>query len=385
MSRGGGRNGDNMDYVHLLIKPSSGMCNLNCKYCFYHDIVEKREQRSYGFMEDDTLERVIEKALLYAKKECTIAFQGGEPTLIGLDFFKKVVELQKKYNRNHVVIHNSIQTNGYGLDGEWADFLRENHFLVGISLDGVKDTHDENRLDPRGNGTFSKIMRTIQLFESRKVEYNILTVVNRQTAKKINKIYNFYKKNGFSYLQFIPCLDPLEEEPGQHPYSLTPKEYGAFLKTLFDLWYQDIKRGEGVSVRQFENYIEMMLGYPPEACGMSGVCGYQHVVEADGSVYPCDFYVLDQYRLGNLKEESLEQVNEKRREIGFVEASRQVDDACKACRWYALCRGGCRRHRPLKADGSLGLNYFCESYRMFFEHTAGRMEELARMVASRQR
>lgn len=373
-----------MKYVHLLIKPSSGICNLNCRYCFYHDITEKREQRSYGFMEDDTLEEVIKKGISYAEKECTIAFQGGEPTLIGLEFFQKAISLQKKYNTKKILIHNAIQTNGLGLDETWADFLHDNHFLAGISLDGIKDTHDYNRLDPKGRGTFSRIMQTIQLFESHYVEYNILTVVNRQTAKKANRIYNFYKKNKLQYLQFIPCLDPLWEEAGKQDYSLTPKDYGTFLNTLFDLWYRDVKNGHPVSIRQFDNYITMMLGYPPETCGMNGMCGYQHVVEADGSVYPCDFYVLDQYRLGNLREVSFETINQKRKELHFIEDSMAVDIKCKSCRYFSLCRGGCRRHRPVLEDGTLGLNYFCESYEMFFAYAGNRIGELARMVASRR-
>lgn len=360
------------------------MCNLNCRYCFYHDITEKREQHSYGFMDESTLEAVIKKGLAYAEKECTIAFQGGEPTLIGLDFFRNVLNLQAKYNTRKIPVHNVIQTNGIGMDEEWAVFLRDNHFLTGLSLDGIKETHDCNRLDARGSGTFSRVMHTIQLFENHQVEYNILTVVNRQTAKKVTRIYNFYKKNHLAYLQFIPCLDPLGEKPGQEDYSLTPKEYGQFLKTLFDLWYQDIKSGHPVSIRQFENYIEMMLGYPPEACGMSGVCGYQHVIEADGSVYPCDFYVLDQYRLGNLNEVDFQQINQQRKEIGFIETSASADHKCRNCRFFSLCRGGCRRNRLLTKDGSLGLNYFCESYEMFFSYAWERMSELAHMIAFRR-
>ena len=203
-----------MRSIHLLIKPASGMCNLNCRYCFYHDIVEKREQRSYGFMSEETLEAVIEKALRYAEQDCTIAFQGGEPTLAGLDFYKKVVEFQKKHNRKGVRVHNAIQTNGMLLDGQWADFLRDNHFLVGISLDGVKEMHDCNRLDARWEGTFGRVMDAISLLERHGVEYNVLTVVNRQTAARATRIYNFYKRNGLKYLQFIPCLDPLGDEHG---------------------------------------------------------------------------------------------------------------------------------------------------------------------------
>lgn len=371
-----------MQHVHLLIKPSSGMCNLNCRYCFYHDIVEKREQRSYGFMEEATLEAVIQKGIAAAQKECTIAFQGGEPTLIGLDFYEKAVALQKKHNPRGIRISNSIQTNGVGLDDRWARFFRENQFLVGISLDGYGEVHDCNRVDAGGQGTFRRVMDALDVLKRNRVEFNVLTVVTRQNAKKINRIYEFYKKQNLAYLQFIPCLDPIFEEPGKMGYSLTPKEYGMFLNRLFDLWYQDVKKGTPVSIRQFENYVEMLLGYPPEACGMSGVCGLQHVVEADGSVYPCDFYVLDQYRLGNLTTDTLEQINENRMAMGYIEESRKVDPKCKTCPYFSLCRGGCRRNRLVLPDGGLGRNYFCESYEMFFQYAGPRLRELANAIAS---
>lgn len=361
------------------------MCNLNCRYCFYRDITKKREQSSYGFMTEETLEAVIQKGLSYAGQDCTIAFQGGEPTLAGLDFYKTVVELEKKHNKKGVRVHNAIQTNGIGLDAAWADFFRDNNFLVGISLDGVKQTHDINRVDSREDGTYQRVIEAIRLLDSRRVEYNVLTVVNRQTAPRAGRIYNFYKRMGLSYLQFIPCLDPYGDTPGAMPYSLTAADYGTFLCTLFDLWYRDVKKGEGCSIRQFENYIEMLLGFPPEACGMIGVCGMQHVVEADGSVYPCDFYVLDGFRLGNLRTDSFETINRRREALGFVEASRKIDPECRSCRFFPLCRGGCRRHRPVNPDGTLGRNIFCESYKRFFSYTEERLTELARVVAGNLR
>ena len=165
------------------------------------------------------------------------------------------------------------------------------------------------------------------------------------------------------------------------PYSLTAEAYGTFLCTLFDQWYRDVKKGAGCSIRQFENYIGMLLGCPPEECGMSGVCGMQHVVEADGSVYPCDFYVLDAYRLGNLRTDSFEQINQRRKDIAFVEASMAIDPECRCCRFFSLCRGGCRRHRPVNRGGTLGKNIFCESYRRFFAYTEERLRELASLAA----
>lgn len=371
-----------MPPIHLLIKPSSGACNLRCRYCFYHDVMENREQAFLGFMSPETQEHLIQKALERADGQCTFAYQGGEPTLIGLDYFKRAAELEAKYNRKGVTIHHAIQTNGYALDEEWARFFVENRYLVGLSMDGTQQTHDRYRVDPAGEGTFRQVQRTARMFDRFGVEYNILTVVNGQTAKKIQSIYTFYKKNGYRYLQFIPCLDPLGEEPGSREYSLTPKAYGEFLCLLFDLWYRDLMAGEEISIRQFDNYIQMLLGYPPESCGMSGVCSFQNVVEADGGVYPCDFYVLDEYCLGNLNRDSFEDLERRRKELQFVEESRAVDPDCGQCRWYPICRGGCKRYRePRTEQRALRKNFFCESYQMFFAHSISRMEEIARYVA----
>ena len=364
-----------MPPINLLIKPASGMCNLRCRYCFYHDLTAKRETASYGMMKPEVLEQVIGKALDYADGECTIAYQGGEPTLAGLNFFRQSILFQKKYNHKKIAVHNAIQTNGYGLDEQWAEFLAANRFLVGISVDGTSKTHDAFRLDARGKGTFSQVMKTVRIFREHHVEFNILTVVHAHTAKKIRDIYRFYKANQLHYLQFIPCLDPFGQEPGKEEYSLTPKGYGGFLCSLFD--YEDIIKGEAIHIRQFENYVEMLLGYPPESCGMSGICSFQHVVEADGGVYPCDFYVMDGYRLGNLTKDGFEDIQRRRAEIQFIEKSMAVDEKCRNCKYDSICRGGCKRYREPKADGRLRLNYFCESYRMFFSHAGDRLAALA--------
>lgn len=217
-----------MPPLNLLIKPASGACNLRCRYCFYYDLTEHREISSYGMMKPEVLEEVIRKALEYAEGECTIAYQGGEPTLAGLDFFRQSVLFQQKHNHKGLTIHNAIQTNGMALDEEWAKFLSKNNFLTGISVDGTSKTHDAFRKDPQDRDTFSRVMKTIRLFREHQVEFNILTVVNAYTAKQIQEIYRFYRAKNFRYLQFIPCLDPLGEEPGHREYSLTPKAYGEF-------------------------------------------------------------------------------------------------------------------------------------------------------------
>lgn len=281
-----------MPPISVLIKPASGNCNLRCEYCFYYDTMSKRTQSSYGFMPEETLEAVIKQVLAYAEGECTIAYQGGEPTLRGLPFFIKSMEYQEKYNVNHVRIYNSIQTNGYAIDKEWADFFAANHFLVGVSLDGTRKVHDAYRHDIRNEGSFYKVMDTIEFLKRRGVEFNVLSVVNALTAPQIEKIYRFFQKNDIRYLQFIACLNPLNECQGLRDYSLTPEVYGKFLIDLFGLWYQDLKEGKQTYIRQFENYVAMLLGHMPESCDMRGFCGMQYVVEADGSVYPCDFYVF---------------------------------------------------------------------------------------------
>lgn len=374
-----------MPALQLLIKPASGLCNMQCKYCFYCDIAQKREISSYGIMKPEILEEVIKKALEYADYSCGFAFQGGEPTLAGLDFYKRVIELQKKYNHKKVKINNAIQTNGYGIDEDWCRFLSENHFLTGLSIDGIKATHDIYRKNIKGGDTFLRIMETAAMFRRFSVEYNILTVVNARTAAKVKRIYEFYRKNGFAYQQYIACLDPVFEKQGEQEYSLTPGMYGEFLKELFDLWYLDLQWGRQPYIRQFENYVAILLGQQPESCEQRGICGVQHVVEADGQVYPCDFYVLDDYRLGNLREVSFEEIGKRRKETGFIQDSANHDEECKKCPYFALCRGGCARHR-IKHKELLGKrNYFCEGYKLFFDHSFRRLNEIAHRISQQER
>ena len=314
-----------MPPISLLIKPASSNCNLRCKYCFYHSLAENRQTDSYGIMDIETLEILVRKTMEYADYGCSFVFQGGEPTLAGLDFFRSLVEFQKKYNKKNVYISNAIQTNGMVIDEEWARFLAENKFLVGLSLDGPKDIHDSYRAGPNGKGSFIRIMETVNHFNKYKVEYNILSVVTAHSARHINKIYNFFKKHGFRYLQFIPCLDPLGEHPGGYEHSLTPERYAYFLKTLFDRWYNDILQGNMISIRYFDNIVGMAMGYRPESCGMSGVCTCQFVVEANGGVYPCDFYVIDEWYLGNLEHSSFEEIWNSETTGRFIEVSKYVD------------------------------------------------------------
>ena len=372
-----------MPPIQLLIKPASGNCNLRCKYCFYYDEMQHRETDNYGLMSLNTLENLVKKTLEFADGSCGFAFQGGEPTSSGLEFFKALIRFQEKYNIKNINISNSIQTNGYRLDESWAEFFAEHKFLVGVSLDGTKYTHDTYRLNTKGEGSFSDVMKTIEMFDKHHVEYNILTVVNGRTAEKISKIYSFYEKNGWKYQQYIACLDPIGEKPGSREYSLTPEIYGDFLVTLFDLWYLDWQRGKQPYIRMFENYIGILMGYVPEACDQRGVCSIQYVAEADGSVYPCDFYVMDGYEIGNFNENSIEEMAKKGANSGFVEKSLENKTECERCQYGFLCRGGCRRNRQMDENGTLGENYFCNSYKKFFDSALPRMRQIALEVSRR--
>jgi len=367
-----------MPQISVLMKPSSGMCNMSCDYCFYSDEAHKRTQASYGFMSEQTLKNIIRKTMAHAEGIISYAYQGGEPTLRGVDFFRKAMEYQKQYNKKGIQVHNALQTNGYALDGEWCRFFHEHHFLVGVSVDGTRAVHDAYRHDKMGNPTYDRILQAAELLDKYQVDYNILTVVNRRVAENIREVYEAYRRHGWRYQQYIACLDPLGEVRGQNSYALKPEQYGRFLIELFDLWYEDWKRGRQPYIRQFENYVGILLGYRPESCEQCGSCGIQYAAEADGSVYPCDFYMLDPYRLGNFNEHRLDDIDRKRRELEFVERSIVLlSEKCRACPYYRLCRGGCQRNRDWNERLGAYENYFCSSYQMFFDACLGRMHEVA--------
>ncbi len=361
-----------MKYIQMMIKPASSNCNLKCSYCFYEDECKNREVSSYGIMKEDTMEILIKKALEEAEDFCTFGFQGGEPTLAGLEFFEKFVECTKKYKKKETKVNFCLQTNGTLLDDKWVKFLKENNFLVGISLDGTKEIHDRNRQDAKKKGTFALVLKNAKELLKNQVEVNILCVLTKQSAKKISSIYGFLKKEGFYYQQYIPCLDALGEEEGQHPWSLTPKVYGEALKELFDLWFEDIQKGNIVSVREFDNWLSILKGLPPEACSQSGRCSMQNIVEANGDIYPCDFYVLDHCRVANVQDENFRFFQGILPNMEFFKEGMKRGEACKKCKWYPLCRGGCRRNYTKE-----NKNYFCEAYQEFFEYTIARWEWLA--------
>ncbi len=367
-----------MPPLNVLIKPASGRCNLRCRYCFYTDETCNRETPDFGMMSEQTTEQVVKKSLAFAEGSCSFGFQGGEPTLRGLDFFERFTELVKKYNEKQVPVSYTMQTNGMRIDAAWARFFKENRFLIGLSLDGDKALHDENRIDAAEKGTFLRVKRAAEALNAEGVEYNILTVVTRQTARNIRRIYAFFMKNGFFHQQYIPCLDPLGAECGAQPYSLRPEDYETFLIRLFDLWYRDKMEDRFVYIRYFENLAGMLLGQPPESCSLRGRCAPQIVVEADGSVYPCDFYMLDDYRTGNFNFDTVADMVSHPNQLRFSQESCFVPQECRDCPYGSLCRGGCRRDRQGTDLHTTEKNHFCSAYRAFFAYAAPKMAKLLR-------
>ena len=373
-----------MPPINLLIKPASGNCNMRCRYCFYADEAQNRETPSMGIMSRELMHTIIDKSFDYADGSLTIAFQGGEPSLAGLDFFQDMTDYVKAHaNPKNLRIQYAFQTNGYNLNDDWMKWFAENHVLVGVSLDGPREIHDRHRVDASGKGTFHRVTESIRRMEQFGVDYNILTVVTAANARHARQVYEFFKTNNYGWQQYIECLDPLGEVPGGHDYSLTPERYEVFLKTMFDEWYRDVSTGHYVYNRYFENLLMIMTHQQPESCNLRGVCQAQWVIEADGSVYPCDFYALDQWKLGNICHDSFAAMEEARRASGFVAWSARLPEECKACRWLMLCRNGCRRNRePVTADEA-GKNYFCAAYQGFLEYAYPRLQELAQAILRR--
>ena len=365
-----------MPPVNILIKPASSLCNMRCKYCFYADVSDNRAVKSYGMMNEETLENLVKRVFEYATGYAVFSFQGGEPTMVGIDFYKCLLALQSKYNTKRINVSNSIQTNGYIIDAEWAEFLAKNKFLVGLSMDGTRDIHNSLRIDASGKGTYGKAELAAQLFRKYGVEFNILCVVNNFVARHPKKVYDTLK--GYKYIQFIPCLDDFDGEKTE--YSLTNDKYAKFLTTVFEEYYNDFISGNYVSVRNFDNYISILLGSAPENCAMRGMCTCYFVVEGDGSVFPCDFYVLDEWYLGNLNNDSFDSMIKSQRALDFVNGSLGKPDECRECKFFRLCRGGCRREREPFVDGSLSQNRLCEAYKAFFSASYGKMIDIAKRL-----
>ena len=352
------------DELAVLVKPASGLCNMACTYCFYRDAAHTR-----GIMPDATVQALLENVFAHTRRSVTFAFQGGEPTLAGLDFYRRFVERVEAQRPADMTVSYALQTNGIALDEAWASFLAENRFLVGLSIDGTASIHDKYRQTPNGAGTYLQVRQAAEALQAAGVEFNILTVLTKDLCRQAKKIYADFKRQGFSCFQFILCLAP-EEAPVQ-PFVPTPNDYAKFLIDLFDVWYADWRSGQYHSVRYFDNLIRICMGQPAELCSLRGACSLQLVVEADGACYPCDFYVAEPYRLGNVKDASIRDMLHSAGAKRFQQPA-QTAAECRTCTYASLCGGGCRRER---FGGSKTV--YCEAYRRFFQACLPRMLAVA--------
>lgn len=332
-----------MKHISVLIKPASSLCNIRCTYCFYANVSSLREVRSFGKMKEEVTEKMIENiyADLEAGDQLTLAFQGGEPTMAGLGYFKQLLALVSA-QKKQVQVHYAIQTNGIVINHKWCAFFKEHNFLVGLSIDGHPLYHDLNRMDTKGRGTFQRVMQTKNLFDEYGIEYNVLCVLTNPLAKEAKKVFRFIKEQGIQYIQFIPCLDDLGAV-GKNNYALTPKRFASFYHQLLGFWLQELKKEHYISIKLFDDLLNLLVRQQVTACGILGNCQVQYVIEADGSVYPCDFYVLDEYRMGYIQEQTLRELFEQGVAKKFVCEKPKITEKCLDCPFYQMCRGGCKR------------------------------------------
>lgn len=367
-----------MKYIHLLIKPASSQCNLRCKYCFYEDEAQNRSKASMGLLSQENTELLLQEVFsaIDPNGSISIAFQGGEPTLAGLMYFQDFVEKARAWKPSGVSLSFSIQTNGTLLDEEWAAFFRREQFLVGLSMDGFKETHNLHRVDTAGKGSWNRVLKAHRILEKHHVEHNSLCVVTSRLARSPELAYRSLKSLGFRYMQFIACLDPIGKPRGQQAFSLTPEDYGRFLCRLFDLWYADWEKGDYHSIRLFDDYIHVLLGDGASTCATCGRCGAYLVVEGDGSLYPCDFYVLDDWRLGKLGEKPLQEFAECEKAGAFLRRGAVKPKECAACPYGIICNGGCKNDWYTDAEGRQH-NYYCAAFRALLEYALPRMRQIA--------
>ncbi len=359
----------------LLIKPSGSDCNLDCKYCFYKhraSDVGQGKQR----MSDEVLERLVKDYMQLKFPLAGFAWQGGEPTLMGLDFYKKVVELQKKYGSPGQEVGNSLQTNAVLIDDKWAPFLHENNFLIGISIDGPKEFNDYYRLDHSGSGTFDKVLRALKTCKEHKVEFNTLTLLNNINTEHPDRVFDFLIENGVKFLQFIPCveLDPATDKVTD--FSITPAQYGEFLCRIFDRWYE--YGPTKLSIRDFDSVLSYYVAGKHTICTFDKQCSQYIVIEHTGDAFTCDFFVEPKWRLGNIFETPIQKLAAGSKKRAFARAKQNLCNKCLVCRHLAVCRGGCMKDRAPFARNSFGKeSYFCESYKRFFDYTIPKFMQLA--------
>lgn len=387
---------------HILTKPIGPICNLDCKYCFYLEKQKLYPSERQWRMSDEVLEEYVRQYIQgQSSQEIYFAWQGGEPTLLGVEFFQKAVTLQKKYAGGKT-ISNALQTNGTLLDGKWCEFLATENFLIGLSIDGPRELHDKYRPDKGQQPTFDSVMRGLKFLQKHKVAFNTLTVVNRGNSCQPLEVYRFLKSIGSEFMQFIPLVernasaqqkqigldfaappDSEDVENFQSPVtecSVEATQYGNFLCAIFDEWVRnDVGK---IFVQLFDVALESWMGLGSSLCVFAEKCGAALALEHNGDLYSCDHYVYPKYRLGNLIKQNLGEMVGSLQQIKFGnDKSDSLPQFCRKCEVRFACNGECPKHRFIKTpDGEAGLNYLCPTYKKFFNHIAPYMNVMVRLL-----
>jgi uncharacterized protein len=378
---------------NVMVKPAGPSCNLNCTYCYYLEKKKLYTGKKDFKMTEDLLENFIRQFIeAHEIPVVTFTWQGGEPTLMGLDFFRKVIELQHKY-KGGKSIENAFQTNGTKLDDDWCKFFTDNKILVGISVDGEEHNHDHFRKTLSGGDSFKRVMKGIELLHKHKVEFNTLSVVNGYNAHFASETYRFLKKIGSGFMQFLPIVERFAGTSSNSNLNLVPQddsdatltgwsvgaeEFGQFLVTIFDEWVRkDVAR---YYVQIFDTTLANYVGESPGLCVFSETCGDALIMEHNGDLFSCDHFVYPEYFLGNITEASLIDLVKSQRQFDFgIDKRNKLPRYCLKCDVRYACHGECPKHRFNKTpDGQPGLNYLCEGYKLFFHHVEPFMEYMAK-------
>ncbi|MDG6273501.1 anaerobic sulfatase maturase [Glaesserella parasuis] len=375
-------------HFHLMAKPSSFQCNIKCEYCFYLEKAHTIEQ-DVRFMNEDTLRNYVRNYIQSsAGQRVEFAWQGGEPTLLGLDFFKQAVKFQQEF-ANGKTITNAFQTNGIALNRQWAEFFKTHQFLIGISIDGLSEVHNKYRISVNGQPTFERVKRAVDLLKDYGVEFNTLTVINEQNWHKGRETYLALKELGSTFMQFIPIVETgcgttpfAKKDAKPTAFSVPPQGYGHFLLEVFKEWVQqDVGK---IYVLEFDNLLGQWLGYPSSSCVHQESCGTSLIVEANGDVYSCDHFVYPTYKVGNLNEQPLGEIVHSQPQYQFGQQKRTaLTQACLACDVRTFCHGGCPKHRIISLPNEANKhNYLCQSYQLFFRKTAPFMRKMRDIIRS---
>lgn len=365
----------------VMAKPVGSRCNMRCSYCYYLEKGQLSSHKKQTRMSFDLLEKLIRQTI-EANSGPVVSFtwHGGEPTLAGIDFYKRAVELEKKYLPKGWEAWNNLQTNGLLINDTWCQFLKENHFDVGLSFDGSQNVHDHNRKDIGGHGTFERIKRTTLKFQKYGIRPDILCTVNSETVKYPIQVYRELRDLNTGWIQFIPIVVRLSETEFSKE-TVTPEEYGNFLCAVFDEWLMhDLGK---LDVQLFAETARIMAGGKPSLCWMSEICGRVLIAEEDGSIYSCDHFVDKEHRIGNLGTFRLSSIANSEFQLSFGQSKKELlTNECKICPWLNFCNGGCMKDRFLySSDNEYGKYYLCSGLKHFFEHAhpkLGKVMELSR-------